>query len=72
MPDAAATRLPGATFSRRTGSAFLTQLTRRRDCAGVAHTDPAGRPPRCTRLPIDYANRRALFAARPRLSDSET
>ncbi|MDX2778402.1 hypothetical protein PV379_13940 [Streptomyces caniscabiei] len=68
-----ATRLTGTTFSRHTVSAFLAELTRRRDCAGVLHAlillaehlDTHGSP-------IDYARRRALFTACPRLIDPET
>ncbi|MFI6542974.1 TniQ family protein [Streptomyces prunicolor] len=68
-----ATRLTCTTFSRHTVSAFLAELTRRRDCAGVLralilladHLDAHGSP-------INYARRRALFTARPRLVDPET
>ncbi|WP_199840144.1 hypothetical protein [Streptomyces viridochromogenes] len=68
-----APRQTGTSFSRHTVSAFLTELTRRRDCAGVLralillaeHLDAHGSP-------IEYARRRALFTARPRLIDPET
>ncbi|WP_186343508.1 hypothetical protein [Streptomyces sp. CFMR 7] len=68
-----ATRLTGTTFSRHTVSAFLTELTRRRDCAGVLHAlillaDHLD----AHDSPIDYTRRRALFTTRPRLIDPET